>query len=90
MLSYGDRRALEIAVALAPEPRILFLDEPTSGMGTLATPVIGVLSASLQLGEIPSPVEAGGMVLILAGLALISLPGILEYRRLRALIRNHE
>ena len=37
MLSYGDRRALEIAVALAPEPRILFLDEPTSGMGTQAT-----------------------------------------------------
>ncbi len=32
-LSYGDRRALEIAVALATEPRILFLDEPTSGMG---------------------------------------------------------
>ncbi|HIJ58026.1 MAG TPA: ABC transporter ATP-binding protein [Deltaproteobacteria bacterium] len=33
-LSYGDRRALEIAVALATEPRILFLDEPTSGMGS--------------------------------------------------------
>jgi branched-chain amino acid transport system ATP-binding protein len=32
-LSYGDRRALEIAVALATDPRILFLDEPTSGMG---------------------------------------------------------
>jgi drug/metabolite transporter (DMT)-like permease len=59
-----------------------------AGMGTLATPVIGVLAASVQLGEIPSPVEAGGMFLILAGLALVSLPGILEYRRLRALIRN--
>ena len=33
-LSYGDRRALEIAVALAAEPRILFLDEPTQGMGS--------------------------------------------------------
>jgi branched-chain amino acid transport system ATP-binding protein len=32
-LSYGDRRALEIAVALAAEPRILFLDEPTQGLG---------------------------------------------------------
>ena len=32
-LSYGQRRALEIAVALAAEPRVLFLDEPTQGMG---------------------------------------------------------
>ena len=35
-LSYGDRRALEIAVALATEPRLLFLDEPTSGIGSNA------------------------------------------------------
>ena len=33
-LAYGDRRCLEIAVALAPAPRLLFLDEPTSGMGS--------------------------------------------------------
>jgi branched-chain amino acid transport system ATP-binding protein len=32
-LSYGDRRSLEIAVALAAHPRVLFLDEPTQGMG---------------------------------------------------------
>lgn len=48
MLSYGDRRALEIAVALAPEPRILFLDEPTSGMGTQATLRLAELLADLK------------------------------------------
>jgi branched-chain amino acid transport system ATP-binding protein len=32
-LPYGDRRALEIGVALAAAPRILFLDEPTQGLG---------------------------------------------------------
>jgi branched-chain amino acid transport system ATP-binding protein len=36
-LSYGDRRALEIGVALAAQPRILFLDEPTAGLGAEAT-----------------------------------------------------
>ena len=32
-LSYGKRRALEIATTLALEPQMLLLDEPTSGMG---------------------------------------------------------
>jgi branched-chain amino acid transport system ATP-binding protein len=32
-LSYGKKRALEIATTLALEPKVLLLDEPTAGMG---------------------------------------------------------
>jgi branched-chain amino acid transport system ATP-binding protein len=31
-LPYGDKRRLEIAIALAAEPKLLFMDEPTAGM----------------------------------------------------------
>jgi branched-chain amino acid transport system ATP-binding protein len=33
-LSYGRKRALEIATTLAMEPELMLLDEPTQGMGT--------------------------------------------------------
>ncbi|MBO0711697.1 MAG: ABC transporter ATP-binding protein [Acetobacteraceae bacterium] len=36
-LSHGDQRAAEIAMALALNPRILLLDEPTAGMGEQET-----------------------------------------------------
>lgn len=43
VLSHGDQRILEIAIALASEPRLLVLDEPTAGMSpedTTATTVL--------------------------------------------------
>ncbi len=32
-LAYGQKRALELALAMANEPKLLLLDEPTAGMG---------------------------------------------------------
>ncbi|MFQ6014109.1 MAG: ABC transporter ATP-binding protein [Anaerolineae bacterium] len=34
-LAHGDQRRLEIGMAIAPNPRLCFLDEPTSGMNPL-------------------------------------------------------
>jgi branched-chain amino acid transport system ATP-binding protein len=36
-LSHGDQRATEIMMALALQPRLLLLDEPTAGMGSRET-----------------------------------------------------
>jgi len=47
------------------------LPASTAGIGTLATPVGGVASAWIQLGERPGPGEAAGMLLIVVALALL-------------------
>jgi branched-chain amino acid transport system ATP-binding protein len=36
-LSYGEQRQLEVAIALAADPKILLLDEPTAGMSPAET-----------------------------------------------------
>ena len=36
-LSYGDKRVLEIGIALASKPRMLLMDEPTSGLPSSET-----------------------------------------------------
>jgi branched-chain amino acid transport system ATP-binding protein len=47
-LPYGARRALEIAVALAARPKLLFLDEPTAGLGSDGRARLAELVARLR------------------------------------------
>jgi branched-chain amino acid transport system ATP-binding protein len=46
-LSHGEQRALEIAVALAADPKLLLLDEPTAGMSPEETKKIMALILQL-------------------------------------------
>jgi branched-chain amino acid transport system ATP-binding protein len=47
-LAHGEKRALEIAIALATRPRLLLLDEPMAGMGPEDSAHLIALLASLK------------------------------------------
>ena len=65
-LSYGEQRRLEIARALAAEPRLLLLDEPTAGMNpNEANEVAGLIRAIAAEGRTVLLVEHN-MALVMA------------------------
>jgi len=57
------------------------LSAGAAGLGTLAIPVVGVIAAWLQLGEVPGSAEAVGMILIVGGLAILAAHGLAAGRR---------
>ena len=52
-----------------------------AGLGTLSIPVVGVLAAWIQLGEVPTLVEGIGMIMIISALAVLAAYGLLAGRR---------
>jgi ABC-type branched-subunit amino acid transport system ATPase component len=56
MLTYGQRRLLELARALAGDPKVLLLDEPSAGLNDAET---------AGLGDLLRRVRSGGLALLL-------------------------
>jgi len=80
-LSYGDQRRLEIARALATEPRLLALDEPAAGMNA---------TEKLALRELLVKIQAAGVTILLIEhdvklmMGLCDRISVLEYGKLIA------
>ncbi len=52
-LSHGDQRLLEMAIALAAKPTLLFLDEPTAGMNPVErTRILQSIKQLAQTGDV--------------------------------------
>jgi len=50
-LSYGHKRALELGISIAQDPKILLLDEPTAGMGREDIGRVTALIRSIAVGR---------------------------------------
>jgi branched-chain amino acid transport system ATP-binding protein len=89
-LSHGERRALEVAIALALKPHLLLLDEPMAGAGHEETERLIVMLSRLK-GRFPMVLVEHDMRAVFALADRIS---VLLYGRILAsgtpeLVRNH-
>ena len=65
VISQGERKLLDVAVAYALKPQLLFLDEPTSGVSTRAkAPIMDVISAIVRSHRITAVVIEHDMDII--------------------------
>lgn len=51
VLPHGDKRKLELAILLAPDPEVLLLDEPTAGMASEQVPELMAIIASIRADQ---------------------------------------
>jgi branched-chain amino acid transport system ATP-binding protein len=79
-LSHGEKRALELAIALAMEPKLLLLDEPMAGAGREETERLVALLARLK-GRFPMVLVEHDMTAVFALADRIS---VLIYGRILA------
>jgi len=56
-LAQGERKLLDVAVAYALRPRLLFLDEPTSGVSTRdKAPIMDIITSIVRSGKITAAI----------------------------------
>src|SRR5207247_903351 len=64
-ISQGERKLLDVSVAYALKPRLLFLDEPTSGVSTREkAPIMDVISSIVRSQKITAVVIEHDMDII--------------------------
>jgi branched-chain amino acid transport system ATP-binding protein len=89
-LSHGERRALEVAIALALKPHLLLLDEPMAGAGHEETERLIVMLSRLK-GRFPMVLVEHDMraVFALADRISVLLDGRILASGTPELVRNH-
>jgi branched-chain amino acid transport system ATP-binding protein len=96
-ISQGERKLLDVAVAYALKPRLLFLDEPTSGVSTREkAPIMEVISSIVRSEKIAAVIIEHDMDIIfrysdrivVMNQGLILASGILEEIKKDPLVRE--